>query len=695
MDLIIVESPAKARTISRLLNGKYKVEACMGHIRDLPKTRLGINIKDNFTPRYAPIRERAGVIKELRRKSAGADRVLLAADPDREGEAICWHLVKSLGLKDNYYRITLDEITRTVLNEAVKKPDSINMSRVEAQQARRILDRIVGYMVSRILWSKAGKGLSAGRVQSVVLRLICEREAEIESFTPQEYWTVTAHLKNRRGEQFSARLEKISGKKAKITDESRAKEINDRLREKEFVVDSLQKKEGVRNPPPPFTTSTLQQEAAAKLNFGTSKTMAVAQQLYEGVETGSRGPEGLITYMRTDSVRISAEARGKCAKFIRERFGEEYARLKPRTYKSGKGAQEAHEAIRPTDVFKEPEKLKEHLTAEQHKLYTLIWKRFVASQAESARIDTLTAKISAGEFDFGAKGQTVRFPGFMIIYADPSEKYTPLPELEEKEKPGLVKIETKQNFTSPPPRYTEAAMVKTLEEKGIGRPSTYAPIIRTVQLRSYVQKEKGRLKPTELGRLVNTLLVNNFSEIFNVNFTARMEKELDEIEEGKEKWQDVVGEFYAPFEKSLEKAKTDMENVKKKMEKDTGQTCEKCGGKMVIKRGRYGEFVACANFPECKNSRALVKETGVACPASGCGGRLIEKRTRKGKVFYACDRYPECDFSLWNKPVPGSCPKCRSSYLIEKKRKKETVVACPSRDCDFAGKPAEGSAQRK
>lgn len=689
MDLIIVESPAKARTIGRLLGNKYKIEACVGHVRDLPKSRLAIDIEDNFKPRYTAIKGKAPVIKDLKKKTAGADRVLLAADPDREGEAICWHLIEALGLKENYYRIILAEITSPAVKEAVGRPGEINMNRVDAQQARRVLDRIVGYKVSPLLWSRVGKGLSAGRVQSVVLRLICEREAEIEAFTPEEYWTLTAGLRTSGGESFAAKLEKASGKKIKIDNESLALQTEKKLKEETFIVKSLQKKSGKRNPPPPFTTSTLQQDAASKLGFGTSRTMSVAQQLYEGVEAGKDGPEGLITYMRTDSVRISKEAAGRCLKFIAREFGEEYAPKKLKAYRSKKGSQGAHEAIRPTDVEKTPDKLKDSLSRDQLKLYTVIWRRFVASQTESAEIDSVAAKIGAGEFELGARGQKIKFPGFLRIYGDSSEKFVPLPALREGEELSLNSIETKQNFTTPPPRYSEGSLVKALEEKGIGRPSTYAPIIRTVQLRRYAEKEQGRLKPTELGVEVNRLLVANFAEIFNENFTALMEKELDEIEEGNKSWPAVVGEFYEPFEKSLEQAKEQMENVKKKLEKDTGELCEKCGGRLVIKRGRYGEFIACANFPGCKNSRPLVKATGVNCPGEGCGGRLVEKRSRKGKVFYACDKYPGCKFSLWNKPVPEKCEKCGAPFLVERKRKKDTILFCRNEDCGFSKEAAE------
>ncbi len=689
MDLIIVESPAKAKTISRFLGNKYKIEACVGHIRDLPKSRLSIDIEDNFKPKYISIKEKAPVIRDLKKKTAKADRVFLAADPDREGEAICWHLVEALGLKENYYRIILTEITSDAVKEAVKHPGSINANRVDAQQARRVLDRIVGYKVSPILWSKAGKGLSAGRVQSVVLRLICEREEEIEAFTPEEYWTLAAQLEKENKETFIARLEKISGKKPEIDNEKLALETEKELAASNFSVKSLQKKASKRNPPPPFTTSTLQQDAASKMNFGTSRTMAVAQQLYEGVDTGKDGQTGLITYMRTDSVRISAEARKKCMEFIESEYGKEYVPKKPRAYKSKKGAQEAHEAIRPTDVRRTPESLKSVLAKDQFRLYSLIWRRFVASQTESASIETATAKITAGKFELTAKGQAVLFPGFLKVYGDPEERFTELPLLVDGEKLGVKAIETKQNFTTPPPRYSEGSLVKALEEKGIGRPSTYAPIIRTVQLRHYVEKEQGKLKPTELGTEVNRLLIGSFSDVFNVDFTARMEKELDEIESGKEEWTSVVSDFYGPFEKSLEKAKTQMENVKVKLQKETGELCEKCGGKMLIKRGRFGEFIACGNFPECKNSKPLVKTTGVLCPEEGCTGKIVEKKSKKGKVFYSCNKYPGCEFSLWDKPVPEKCEKCGAPFLVEKKRRKNAILACRNGDCGFVKEAPE------
>ena len=684
MNLIIVESPAKARTISKFLGKNYAVEACMGHIRDLPKGKLGVDTKHDFSPTYVAVPKQKKVIRELKKKTGKAQKVYLGTDNDREGESISWHLKEILELKNEPIRIIFNEITHPAIQQALKNPHEICASKVNAQQARRILDRLVGYKVSPILWKKVRKGLSAGRVQSVAVRLICEREEEINSFVPEEYWIISTDLKQEEGKEFRAKLEKIGKEKAKISSEIAAQTVLRDLEGKPFTVKSIEKKEGKRCPPAPFTTSSLQQEAYRILRFRIARTMRIAQQLYEGLDIGKEETTGLITYMRTDSVQISKEARQECAGFIREKFGAEYAPQKARQYKSKKGAQEAHEAIRPTDVRKEPLLIKDYLTTEQFRLYSLIWHRFIASQCKNAAIATTLVKIAAGKYEFHVKGIEIRFPGFLAVLKSKAEKKEELPALKKGEVLKLIKIFSEQHFTKPPARYTEGTLVKLLEEKGIGRPSTYAPTINTIQKREYIERENGRLLPTKLGIIVNGLLVKNFESYFNVKFTAEMETDLDKIEEGKLDWVQVLHNFYEPFETSIEEAQKHIESLKKSLEEETDKICQKCGGKMVIKWGRYGRFLACSNFPKCKNSQTLIVETGVKCPRPECGGKIIEKKSKRGRIFYGCSNYPNCDYASWGKPVPVKCEKCGADFLIEKRKGGSKILVCAHEGCDYS-----------
>lgn len=691
MDLVIVESPAKARTIGKFLGKNFCVEACMGHVRDLPRKKLGVDVRHDFKPTYVPVPGRGKVIKMLREKSKRMGKVYLGADHDREGEAICWHLKEILGMENGVYRIVFNEITADSIREALKNPGSIDLRKVNAQQARRILDRLVGYKVSPLLWRKVRRGLSAGRVQSVALRLICEREDEIKSFIPEEYWSITAELEKESGEKFSAILAKIGKVKAKIPVQKKAQLTVEELKREEFVVKSVKEAEEYKTPPPPFITSSLQQEASRMLGFTARRTMRIAQQLYEGLDIGEEGTTGLITYMRTDSVRLSREAQGRCLKFIHERFGAEFALEKPRNYRSKKGAQEAHEAIRPTEVWREPDKIKNSLTPDQLKLYGLIWRKFVASQSKPACFKRTHVRIDAGRFEFSANGSQVLFLGFLVVYSKgpassrqaAGEKQVKLPHLGEGEILKLVKLLPEQHFTKSPARYSEGTLVKVLEEKGIGRPSTYAPIIGTIQERGYVERKERRLFPTELGMMVNKLLVANLGDYFDVKFTAQMEIDLDKIEEGEIDWIRVVRDFYQPFEVSIERAKENMEDLREKLVEETDEVCDKCGGKMVIRFGRYGKFVACGNFPGCRNTRALLVETGMNCPLADCGGKIIQRKTKRGRPFYGCSKYPGCKFVSWYKPVAVGCEKCGASFLVEKRTKSGQTLQCIQSGCDY------------
>lgn len=681
--LVIVESPAKAKTIEKYLGKNYVVEASMGHVRDLPKSKLGVDIENNYTPKYITIRGKGELISKLKKLAKKSDKIYLATDPDREGEAISWHLANILKIdeKENC-RIVFNEITKTAVKSSLKEARTINQNLVDAQQARRVLDRLVGYEISPILWRNVKWGLSAGRVQSVALRLICDRENEIKEFIPKEYWTVETTLKKDR-KKFNIRLLNKNGSKLEINNEDEANEIINDLSKNDFFVDKIVNGKKQKNPLPPFTTSTLQQEAGKKLNFMTKRTMSIAQILYEGVKVKGYGTIGLITYMRTDSVRISKEAQEKAVTFIKDTYGNEYIPESPRAFKSKKNIQDAHEAIRPTYVEITPEVAKENLTPEQYKLYSLIWKRFVASQMSSCILKTSSIDIVNGEYKFKATGSSVDFDGFMKIYEYISEeeaKSVNLPELSEKEKLSKDKIEGKQHFTQPPARFSEASFVKLMEEKGIGRPSTYVPTISTLVSRNYVTREKRVLIPTDLGFIVNNIMSDYFKQIVDVDFTAEMEKNLDNIEDGKEQWKKVVAEFFEPLKVCIDKAEKEVSKVVIEDEV-TDIPCEKCGRMMVIKRGRYGKFLACPGYPECKNAKPIVEEIDVPCPK--CGKKIVVKRSKKGKKFYGCSGYPECDFVSWNEPVKEKCPEC-NSYMVKKFSKKDgAYIQCSNKECNF------------
>lgn len=685
--LVIVESPAKAKTIEKYLGKKYKVKASMGHVRDLPKSDTGVDVENQYKPRYITIRGKGPILKELKSAAKKAKKVYLAADPDREGEAIAWHLAHSLNIDTNSpCRVVFNEITKDAVKESFKNPRPINMDLVDAQQARRILDRLVGYKISPILWKKVKKGLSAGRVQSVAVKLIIDREKEIKEFQPEEYWTLTAQFEH-QGMQFSASYYGESGKKLELKSEEDVNQVKKKLAGDLFTVHSVQKKERKRNPSPAFITSSLQQEAARKLNFRARKTMMIAQTLYEGVTLGKEGNVGLITYMRTDSTRISETAQAEAKAYIEEQFGKEFATPKQVNSKKQAKVQDAHEAIRPTSVRRTPESVKEYLSRDQYRLYKLIWERFVASQMAPAVLDTMTVDLTNGNVLFRATGSKVKFPGFMKVYVEGTddgqvEQDRFLPEMEEGNKIKSIGLDPKQHFTQPPPRYTEARLVRALEELGIGRPSTYAPTLDTIQKRGYVTLENKRFVPTELGELVIELMSEFFPEIIDVEFTAKMEHNLDEIEAGREYWVKIIDDFYKEFKVRLEKAEKEMEEVEIEDEY-AGEDCELCGSPMVIKMGRYGKFMACSNFPDCRNTKPIVKEIGVTCPKCNTG-QIVERKTKKRRTFYGCSNYPECDFVSWDKPVSRPCPKCEG-LLVEKKVKKGVQIQCT--ECDYKEEP--------
>jgi len=697
--LVIVESPAKAKSLTKFLGKKYTVKASMGHVRDLPKSQFGVDTDNGFKPKYITIRGKGEIIKELKAAVKKADKVLLASDPDREGEAIAWHLSNALDIDENGpCRIEFNEITKQAVQEAVKHPRSIDRSRVYAQQARRILDRLVGYNLSPLLWRKIKKGLSAGRVQSVAVKLIYDREEEIRRFVPQEYWTLTAKLAKGR-KSFEAKLHKIDGQKAEIPDQSRVEQITKDLDQAGYVVAKVVKKERKRNPAAPFTTSSLQQEAYRKLNFTARKTMMVAQQLYEGLDLGKEGPVGLVTYIRTDSTRVSPTAREEAQAYIGEKFGEDYLPKEKYKEKNKKGKiQDAHEAIRPTSVYREPDALKQYLSRDQLKLYRLIWERFVSSQMSAAVIDTTSVDITAAKYTFRATGSVVRFPGFMRVYTEDDDKpkdegdNKSLPELLEGDELKLLSLVPEQHFTQPPPRYTDATLVKTLEEKGIGRPSTYAPIVDTILKRGYVVRENKKFFPTELGALVVELLQEYFPDILDVEFTAEMEENLDSVEEGELDWVKVLEQFYDPFRESLEKAEEEIGKVEI-ADEVTDEKCEKCGRNLVIKMGRYGKFLACPGFPECRFTKPLLEPTGVDCPE--CEGELVVRRSKKGRKFYGCSNYPECEFVTWDEPTERRCPECGSMMVKKTKRGQETYH-CINKDCrPEGGKKKKAKPKRK
>jgi len=740
--LVVVESPTKAKTIGKLLGKNYKVMSSMGHIRDLPKSKLGIDVENGFAPHYITIRGKGELLKDLKKSAKGVDKIYYAADPDREGEAIAWHLSQYLeGDKgDLPCRIEFNEITKEAIQDAVKHPRSINMDRVLAQQSRRILDRLVGYKLSPLLWKKVRKGLSAGRVQSVAVRLICERQQEIDEFKPEEYWSLDADFRHGK-DDFTAKLAKIKGKKAEIGDAATMEAIVQNLGGADYKVTSFQKKERKKTPPAAFTTSGMQQEANQKLGFTAKRTMQLAQQLYEGISLGA-GNIGLITYMRTDSIRVNSHAQDEAREFIGEKYGKDYVPSKPPSYKnSSNHIQNAHEAIRPTSVLRDPQMVKAHLSQPQYKLYKLIWERFVASQMASAVMMNTTYDIEAKEYLFRASGSIITFPGYMKVYrVDVAENQ--LPDIAEGESVDLVTLKPEQHFTQPPPSYTEATLIKTLEKLGIGRPSTYVTIIETVVARGYVLRKEKTFRPTELGKVVNDLLLEHFSDILNVEFTARLEDRLDQVEEGSMGWDKVLEDFYGPFAESLTQAEeiigeielVDEEsdvicelcgrkmvykmgrfgrflacpgypdcrnvksvdkdgNVEEKIIEESDVVCEHCGRKMVVKKGRYGKFLACPGYPECKNIKSIDVEIGVDCDK--CGAPLVKKRTKTGKVFYGCKNYPNCNVNYWNLPVKELCPEC-GHHLVEKvDKKKDKTILCENKECTAYPQTTKGRGRKK
>jgi DNA topoisomerase-1 len=747
-----VESPTKIKTVKKYLGKQYNVAATVGHIKDLPAKEIGINIEEGFKPKYLNIPGKQKVIKSLRQAAGDTSEIYLAPDPDREGEAIAWHTAEILKKKGRtFHRVLFHELTKNAIHEAINSPDKLNQNKYEAQQARRILDRLVGYQISPLLWRKVKGGLSAGRVQSVAVRIICDRERAIQAFESEEYWSITAHLEGNSPPPFTAKLVKKNGKKIKIPDEKASNVIIEELSEEKFIVEKIQKKTVKRNPSPPFITSKLQQEAIRKLRFSAKKTMMVAQQLYEGIELSPGEPEGLITYMRTDSTRISNEAAMEALKLVREKFGDEYALNKPRFFKNKKKAQDAHEAIRPTSVFNTPEKIKPFLSKDQFALYELIWKRFVASQMKQALVNNISISISAGSYLFSASGSSVAFPGFMVLYMTTddqieSERQKTKDDFPELSEGGILKLnelEPKQHFTMPPPRFSEASLVKELEENGIGRPSTYAAILSTIREKGYVDLVKGYFKPNELGFIVNDLLVESFPDVFDVEFTANMENHLDRIEAAEVDYSEILTQFYDAFKKELEAASTGMLSVKGigfstdltcpqcnnrlhiRMGKNgqflgcsnypectytrnytrdekgvihpiepasdqaSDRICEKCGKPMLIKEGKYGTFYACSGYPDCKttqstNSTNGGEKTGVHCPEQGCDGELVQRSSKRGKIFYGCSRFPDCTFATWDKPVAKECPECGAKFLLEKTTKKKgTFLVCNTKGCGF------------
>lgn len=687
--LIIVESPAKANTIKKFLGRGYKVEATMGHIKDLPKSQLGVDIENNFEPKYITIRGKGEVINKLKKEAKNADKIFLATDPDREGEAISWHLANTLNIDNgSLCRIEFNEITSQAVKKAVNNPRTINMNLVDAQQARRILDRIVGYNISPLLWRKVKKGLSAGRVQSVATRIVCEREEEINNFIPQEYWNISANFLSPSSNQiFEAMFYGTQTKKLELKNEEEVNGLLEDLKKAVYTVKNIKKGTKRRNAAPPFTTSTLQQEAYRKLGFTTKKTMMIAQQLYEGIEIEGEGAVGLITYMRTDSTRISSEAQSQARTYIKNNYGDQYVPETPNKYKTKGKTQDAHEGVRPTSIDREPERVKDSLSRDQYRLYKLIYNRFLASQMTAAIYETMTINIKGGDYIFKAKGSRKMFPGYTVIYQEGNddgreEKDTDinLPKLSENEVLELKTLNPSQHFTQAPPRYTEASLVKTLEELGIGRPSTYAPTISTIITRGYVVREGRNLVPTELGTLVNDLMIEFFNNIVDYKFTADMEEKLDKIEEGNEIWQNILADFYRPFKESLDHADKNIKKVEI-ADEESDEICEKCGARMVIKTGRYGKFLACPNFPDCRNTKPFVEKLDISCPK--CNGQVVVRRTKKGRRFYGCENYPECDFVSWNMPSNKKCPICDSFMIVKKDRNGKENYLCSNKDCRY------------
>ena len=688
-NLVIVESPAKAKTIKKFLGKGYNVEASMGHVRDLPKSQLGVDIDNDFEPKYITIRGKGEIIKKLKKEAKNAKKIYLATDPDREGEAISWHIAYLLDIDpSSACRIEFNEITQQAIKNAVKNPRTINMSLVDAQQARRILDRVVGYTISPLLWRKVKKGLSAGRVQSVATRMVCEREKEIQEFTPEEYWTITGKF-TKQGDklEFEANFYGKKGKKITPKNEEEVEAFTGKLKNAEYYVESIKRGTKKRGAPPPFITSTLQQEAYRKLGFSAQKTMMIAQQLYEGIEIKGEGAVGLVTYIRTDSVRVSEQAQREALEYIKDKYGQEYVPDKPNQYRTRRSSQDAHEAIRPTSIMREPDAIKTSLKRDQYRLYRLIYERFLASQMAPAIYETVTVDIMGNEYLFRASGSRKIFSGHTVIYlegtdngSEDKEKDIKLPELSEGEKVELKKLVPEQHFTQPPSRYTEASLVRALEEMGIGRPSTYAPTLATIISRGYVVREQKYLVPTELGFIVNDLMMEYFSDIVDYKFTAEMEKQLDEVEEGKKDWQEILREFYIPFQVLLKQADEEISKIQIR-EEVSDVKCDKCGANMVIKMGRYGKFLACPNFPECRNTKPLVEKIDVKCPK--CKGDVVIRRTKKGKKFYGCENYPECDFVSWEVPSGKECPNCGSHMIVRLRKNGEEYTVCSDRKCGY------------
>ena len=687
--LVIVESPAKAATIGKFLGNNYKIEASMGHVRDMPKSQMGIDFEHDFEPKYITIRGKGELLGKLRKDAKAADKVYLATDPDREGEAISWHLLHALNLGEEkpISRITFNEITKTAVKKSITEARDIDMDLVDAQQARRVLDRVVGYTISDLLWKKVKKGLSGGRVQSVALRLICDREGEICEFIPEEYWTLGAKLKDADGKVFEAKFYGKGETKTELANEAETNEVLDGLKDKDFAVTDVKTGSRQKKPVAPFTTSTMQQEASKHLNMATQKTMMIAQQLYEGVNVKGEGTVGLVSYIRTDSFRISDEAYEAAVAFIKETYGDAFVNPERIVYKSKGKTQDAHEAIRPTNVSRTPESIKDSLSKDQYRLYKLIWERFVASQMSPAVYDTLSVKLAAGDYTFRASGSRLRFSGFLEAYSKGEEEDEKvIPKLTQGDILQAEQLLPEQHFTQPPARYTDASLIKTLEEIGVGRPSTYAPTLTTIQARHYVTKEAKNLFPTELGEMVDEIMKTYFPDIVDIDFTANMEKRLDDVEMGKEEWKQIIRDFYPDFKKSVENAAEKLEKIEIKDE-ETDIVCEKCGRNMVIKYGRYGKFLACPGFPECQNAKPYFEEAGVNCPE--CGGKVLIKKTKKGRIYYGCEHNGDgCDFMSWNKPTGEKCPEC-GAFLEEKGRKNPKIV-CSNEKCGYMKeKPVE------
>lgn len=687
--LVIVESPTKEKTLKKILGEDYLIKSSKGHIIDLPKTKLGIDIENDFQPEYVTIPRQRSIVKELEKYSKDKDKIFLATDPDREGEAIAWHIAQKLKIKNDNNRVSFNEITERAVSQAFKNPREINLNMVDSQKTRRLLDRLVGYKISPLLWKKIGKKLSAGRVQSVTLRLICEREEEILKFKEDEYWLISVLLNKTEDEEikpFEAKLFSVDSKKITIRNKKEAMQICEEVKNQNIYVKDINKRKEFKNPQPSFTTSSLQQEGYNKLNFSIKKSMIIAQQLYEGIALGNKGNVGLITYMRTDSIRVSNEAKSDAKKYIEEKYGKNFAKSfenfeKDKKKIKNKTIQDAHESIRPTSVFNQPDLIKKYLSNDQYKLYSLIWQRFIASRMKAAYLEKITINIESGKYIFRASGSNILFKGFMIIYNEDNQDLNKPPDLKEGDKLKIIKIEEKQYFTKPPPRYTEASLVKTLEKEGIGRPSTYVPIIDTIQRREYVEKVNKKFNPTELGITVNSFLTQYFSDIINVAFTAKMEKQLDEVESNKKKWVDILKTFYKTFSKDLEKGNQAQRIKITQLFSD--EICDKCGRKMLIKSGRFGKFLACSGFPNCKNTKSFLDKIGINCPEEGCPGEIVRKKTKKGRIFYGCSNYPKCSFMTWNKPVDKKCPKCNSILVLDKNKKSGFYYKCSNSVCDY------------